>query len=375
MSTPALGTCNERFDRVREAFEDNFDRGDELGSSFALSIEGELVVDLWGGSASLDKTRPWERDTIVPVSSSSKIPVALCGLILIDRGLIDPDRPVADYWPGFERNGKEGVLVRHVFSHSSGLSGVDGLLPLEVLNDGEELRRRLEIQAPWWTPGEKSGYHAFTFGSLIGELVTRTTGKHIRDFFNSEIAAPLDIDFRFGIDESSRARMAEVEWIDSDEEVPEIPKDSVYYRTMGYLADIPSTMEFWESDLPAGNGVTNARALAGIGSIVAGMGRCRGRKVVGASTIERAWREESYTRDYVFGVPVRYGLGFGLASEELPLPWEHAMHWGGRGGSSVIMAPEASASFAYTPNRFLPGRGVMDHRGEALRDAVIECLA
>jgi CubicO group peptidase (beta-lactamase class C family) len=372
---PINGHCAEQFARVRDTFEMNFSDGDELGAAFALSVEGEMVVDLWGGFACEDKSRAWEQDTLVPVSSSSKIPVALCGLILIDRGLIDPEKPVADYWPGFDQNGKAGVLVKHVFSHSSGLSGVDGFQPMEVVSDTEAMSRLLTKQAPWWKPGERSGYHAFTFGSLIGELVRLTTGRTLNDFFKEEIARPFNIDFRFGIDDASRSRLSVPIWDSEETETPEIPRDSSYYRTMGYLIDEMEQTVYWELDVSSGNGVTNARALNQIGSIVACMGQCQGKTVMKASTIERAWQEEIYVRDYIFGAPVRYGLGFGLASREMPLPWEHAMHWGGRGGSSVIMAPEARASFAYTPNRFMAGRGVMDHRGEALRDAVIRCLS
>lgn len=368
------GHCEDRFAEVREAFVRNFDNGDELGAAFALTIDGKPVVDLWGGYASADQSKAWDRDAIVPVSSSSKIPIAICGLMLIDRGLIDPDKPVADYWPGFEQNGKAGVLVRHIFSHSSGLSGIDGLQPAEVLSNREEACRRLTEQAPWWTPGERSGYHALTFGMLIGELVRLTTGRSMQDFLREEITAPFEIDFRFGIDASSRPRMVEVLQVENDEAPPDVPKESVFYRTMGYMREQMSDIDVWDVDLPAANGVTNARALSQIGSIVASMGAYRGQQILQPATVERAWQEEIYVNDYIFGAPVRYGLGFGLASNELPLPWAHSMHWGGTGGSSVFMAPEVGASFAYTPNRFIPGRSVMDHRGEALRDAVINCL-
>jgi CubicO group peptidase (beta-lactamase class C family) len=374
-SFPVQGHCDERFARVRETFEKNFTDGEELGSSFALTIEGELVVDLWGGFASADRSKAWEKDTIVPVSSSSKIPVALCGLMLIDRGLIDPDKPIANYWPEFAANGKENVLVRHAFSHSAGLPAVEGMPGFDVLGTFSEAARRIGAQKTWWEPGTKSGYHGFSFGTLIGELVRRSAGKTINEFFRDEVASQLAIDFRFGIDDSTYSRMAEIVWEKSDDgDSPEIPKDSIYYRALGYLMEQVPVVDFWNHDIPAGNGITNARALSQIGNIVANMGQYHGHRILQPETVERAWQEEIYVRDLIFGAPVRYGLGFGLASKEVPMPWEHTMHWGGAGGSSIFMVPEVKASFAYTPNRFCPGRGVLDHRGAPLKDAVVSCL-
>ena len=130
----------------------------------------------------------------------------------------------------------------------------------------------------------------------------------------------------------------------------------------------------WKANIPAGNGVTNARALASIGSILAGGGTAFGEKFLSAQTVSLAWQEQIYKRDRVFGTPVRYGLGFGLASNEFPLPWPHSLHWGGRGGSSVIMFPEIRAALAYAPNKFYRGRGTYDARGTPLREAAIECL-
>lgn len=369
------GECDDRFQTVRETFVRHFAEGLELGSSFALIVDEELVVDLWGGFADADRARPWEKDTIVSVASSSKIPVSLCGLMLIDRGLIQPDEPIATYWPEFAANGKEGVLVRHAFSHSAGLPGLDGLPGWDILADYEEITRRLAGQKPWWTPGEKCGYHGFTFGHLLGELVRRTSGKTISDFFRSEVAEKAGIDFSFGLQTSDARRLAEIEHADEGPPEP-VPEHSYYYRALGYIitqVDMEG-IPVWEANVPAINGVTNARALASIGSILAGGGTAFGENFLSAQTVSLAWQEQIYKRDLIFGTPVRYGLGFGLASNEFPLPWPHSLHWGGRGGSSVIMFPEVKAALAYAPNKFYRGRGTYDARGTPLREAAIECL-
>ncbi len=366
------GHCDQRFQAVEDRFRRNFDEGLELGSSFALSIDGEMLIDLWAGDASADHTRPWVEDTIVPVSSSSKIIVSLCGLMLIDRGLIELDEPVATYWPEFAANGKEALPVRYLFCHAAGLPGLDEMPDWKVWSDYDEVIRRLADQKPWWTPGEQSGYHALTFGHLIGELVRRTTGKKIDKFFRTEVADILDIDFHLGLAESETHRLAEV--VHADEEVPDIDPNTYYYRAMGYM-NLDDAPDVWTLDMPAGNGVGNARSLVRVGSLLAMGGLADGKRFLTDETASLIWQEQIYKKDLIFWAPVRYGLGFGLASNEFPLPWPNAFHWGGRGGSSMIMVPELKAAFAYTPSRFYQGRGTMDLRGTPLRDAVIGCLA
>src|SRR5689334_5666687 len=170
------GHCDERFAAVRTAFEENFrDRG-ELGAAVAVTVDGRTVVDLWGGWADAARTRPWERDTLVNVWSTSKGPTALCAHVLADRGLLDLDAPVATYWPEFAAAGKEKVLVRHLLSHRAGLAGPREPHSLQELYDWEFTTRRLAATEPWWEPGTQSGYHALTYGFLVGEVVRRVSG-------------------------------------------------------------------------------------------------------------------------------------------------------------------------------------------------------
>lgn len=377
------GHCDEKFAAVRDAFEKNFEDGLELGASYAVSVEGEMLVDLWGGFASVDRTRIWEKDTIVQVSSSSKIPVTLCGFLLIDRGLLDLDKPVAIYWPEFAQNGKENLLVRHIFSHSSGLPGLDGLPDHEVVRNWDEVIKRLAAQKPWSEPGAKSAYHALTYGHLIGELVLRLTGKPISQFFRDEIAEPLSIDFHLGLPATEFSRPAEVE---DDMDRPPLPeneeqlaalKKSTFYRVLGYNRENSSLFKNpgpWAHNLPAVNGAGNARSMAQIGSLLARGGLGGGKRFFSEETGKLPYQEQSYRFDSVMFDNVRWGLGFGLASKETPYPWPNTFHWGGSGGSGVVMVPEKGTSWAYTPNKFSSQGAGDDERADKIAAEVIKCL-
>lgn len=178
------GHCDEKFAPVKKAFGANFEAGLEVGASFAATLNGKFVVDIWGGHADQAQRRPWQRNTIVCVWSTTKVMTSICALMLIDRGLLDPDAPVAKYWPEFAQAGKEAVLVRHIMSHTAGLPALDSMpLPNETAYDWDKVVELLAIQKPWWEPGKDWGYHASTFGHLVGEVVRRITGKTLGTFF------------------------------------------------------------------------------------------------------------------------------------------------------------------------------------------------
>lgn len=204
------GRCEARFEAVRNAFEENFGERDELGAAVTVTLHGQTVVDLWGGWADAERTRPWERDTVVNVWSTTKGATALCAHILADRGLLDLDAPVAAYWPEFAAAGKEGVLVRHLLSHRAGLAGPREPLSFEQFCDWELTVKRLAAQEPWWEPGTRSGYHATTFGFLVGEVVRRVSGLLPSAFLAREVTGPLDIDFTIGLPDAEAARAAEL---------------------------------------------------------------------------------------------------------------------------------------------------------------------
>jgi CubicO group peptidase (beta-lactamase class C family) len=202
------GSYEPRFEKVKEAFIKNFEDGWECGASVAVTIEGKYVIDIWGGYADEAHTVPWEKDTICNVYSTTKVPTVLCTLMCVDRGLIDLDAPVAKYWPEFAQNGKENMPVRYLFSHTSGLAGIEEISPSSIYYDWEKVTGLLAAQKPWWEPGTRSGYHAITHGYLLGELVRRVTGKTLGTFFREEVAEPLDIDFHIGLPKEHNFRVS-----------------------------------------------------------------------------------------------------------------------------------------------------------------------
>ncbi len=201
------GTCEAGFEPVRDAFVANFERGEEVGASVAVTLDGRPVVDLWAGDAD-EHGRAWAEDTIVNVYSTTKTMAATCMLVLVDRGELDLDAPVARYWPEFAANGKDGVLVRHVMGHTAGVPGFDPPVTVEALYDWDEACENLAAQSPWWEPGTVSGYHAVTQGNLEGEILRRITGRSIGTFFREEVAEPLGADFHIGLPASEDDRVA-----------------------------------------------------------------------------------------------------------------------------------------------------------------------
>lgn len=367
--TPINGFCDERFASVRSAFEKNFALDLELGASFALAIEGEFVVDLWAGFADTDRTRPWREDTIVGVSSSAKVPTAICGLMVLDRGLIDLDAPVAKYWPEFAAAGKEKVLVRHVFCHASGVAGFDPPTIWSDLLDWDAAVAKLAAQAPWWEPGTASGYHALTFMFLIGELVRRVTGSSLGTFLREEVTEKIDADFFLGLPDSAAARLAET---GTPGPMPQLDEDSFHYRVGAglFAGDRPSVAEEAMLHRLEVEGFGNAKSLVKLGSILANEGALYGHRFMSKETARLAHEEQIYTHDPYFDAPVRYGLGVGLNSKEFPLYFDNAMHWGGRGGSVIVMEPDSRASWSYVPSKFDPAIAG-DARGRRLSRAAI----
>ncbi|MER7701327.1 serine hydrolase domain-containing protein [Kitasatospora sp. NPDC097605] len=218
------GLCEPRFEAVRAALGDLLGR-DDVGASAAVYLDGEPVVDIWGGYADADRSVGWERDTLTGVNSTTKTMTALCALLLADRGELDLSAPVAAYWPEFAAAGKEKVLVRHVLSHTAGLPDLAGPTRVEELYDWEGVTAGLAAQAPAWEPGTAAGYHALTFGFLVGELVRRVTGRGLGAFFAEEVAGPLGADFHIGLAAEHDHRVA-----------PLIPPPSL---TDEYTADAP----------------------------------------------------------------------------------------------------------------------------------------
>jgi CubicO group peptidase (beta-lactamase class C family) len=349
------GTCDERFEAVRDAFTANFANGLDLGASVAVTVDGEPVVDLWGGHAGPDG-KPWERDTIVNVYSTTKTMAALSVMMLVDRGQVDLEAPVASYWPGFERAGKEGVLVKHVMSHSAGLSGFDPpLADPSDLYDWNAICERLAAQEPWWTPGDGSGYHAVTQGFLQGEIVRRVTGKTIGTFFREEVAEPLGADFHIGLAPEHDERVGELIPPGTGLAAAGPAADSVGGRTLSSVSltgEEPQTRAWRAAEIPAAGGIGNARSVARVHSALACGGEVDGVRLMSEPTVNRILEEQTNGTDRVMGMPMRFGMGFGLIDTSFPLsPNERAFFWGGWGGSLAIIDLDARMSVAYVMNK------------------------
>jgi len=360
------GTCEARFDGVRRALATSLDKGDDLGASVAVSLHGEPVVDIWGGFVDEAKSAEWQSDTLTNVWSTTKTMTFVCALMLFDRGQLDFDAPVAQYWPEFAAAGKESVLVRHLMGHTAGLSGWQEPMATEDLANWELCVTRLAAQAPWWEPGNGSGYHAITQGFLIGEVVRRITGESIGSWFAREVAKPLEADFFIGLPESEDGRVSNV--------IPPPPLDTSGMGATELMAktflnppvDASMAHQAWwrRAEIPAANGQGNARSVAAIQSVIAGRGTTRGVTLMSEATTDQIFREQASGIDKVLATDIRFGMGYGLGNAIMPLG-PRACYWGGYGGSLIVIDQDADLAVSYVMNRMYPGL-VGDLRGATI---------
>jgi len=354
------GSWDDRFVGVRDALAELIESGQDVGCSACVVVEGEIVADVWGGWTDVEKTKPWERDTITNVWSTTKTMTALCALLLADRGELDVDAPVATYWPEFAQQGKEHVLVRHLLSHTAGLPGYDPPISIEELCDWDTSVARLAAQAPWWEPGTASGYHALTQGQLVGEVVRRISGVSLGTFLAKEIAGPLGADFHIGTDPVHFDRITNV-IAPPDHTLGDgaEPSNDVARRmlasTPGLTAQVAHTEAWRRAEFPAGNGHGNARSVATIQAVVSNGGSSGGVQILSKSPEETIFREQCNGTDLVLGIPLRHGIGYGLPNEMIPFPSQRTCFWGGWGGSLVINDFENRMTVAYVMNKMGEG--------------------
>ncbi|WP_432104358.1 serine hydrolase domain-containing protein [Streptomyces sp. bgisy091] len=378
------GHCDDRFAAVRDAFEANFAERDELGAAVTVLLDGTPVVDLWGGWADGARTRPWERDTVVNVWSTTKGPTALCAHILADRGLLDLDAPVASYWPEFAAEGKESVRVRDLLSHRSGVAGLRDPHTLAELYDWEVTTARLAATAPWWEPGTRSGYHAISYGFLVGEVVRRITGLLPGEFLRQEVTGPLGIDFTVGLPEKDAERVAELVQPKSVAReqaalfalMEPVAVASLLNPGTGIAA--ANTPGWRAAEIPAANGHGTARAVASLYGILAGRGTLDGRRILSPEAAERVREGQGPCRDLVLGAGFTHetelGLGLWLSGPNASYgPNPRAVGHDGAGGSCGLADPEAGVSIGYVMNRMGP-HIADDPRKMALVDAVYGVL-
>ncbi|MEJ0044516.1 MAG: serine hydrolase domain-containing protein [Rhizomicrobium sp.] len=372
------GFAQEKYAAVRKMFEENIASGADIGASFCATVNGETVVDLWGGYADPAKTRPWEKDTIVNVYSTTKTMTALTALLLADRGLLDFDAPVARYWPEFAANGKADIKVSHLMSHSAGLSGWRETIAKDDLYDWEKATALLAAQAPFWEPGTAPGYHALTQGYLVGEVIRRIAGKSVGTVFREEIAAPLDADFHIGLPASEDDRVAELLAPPQGDAAADGPELSDLMANMASNPGIDvaetRTRAWRVAEIPAAGGTGNARSIAQIHAILANDGVAQGRRFLSREGVRKALEPQIEGTDLIMGVKAKFGLGFGLPGGLMPLPSPNAMFWGGYGGSLAIIDMDAKMSIGYAMNRML-GTTTGDPRGIGLAFAMWQAVA
>jgi CubicO group peptidase (beta-lactamase class C family) len=380
------GTCEERFAQVKEAFAENFAKRNEYGAAIAVTIAGKPVIDLWAGHADKARTRPWRHDTLVNVFSTTKGLTAICAHRLADQGKLEFDAPVVRYWPEFAQNGKERITVRQLLNHRAGLPAIRHQLANDAAYNWQTMTDALAAEQPWWQPGSKHGYHALTYGWLVGEVLRRITGKSVGTYFREEIAAPLAIDCHIGLNALDDERCGQM--IQSPPPPPgqmnifqyamDHP-DSVTARTFN---NPPTALKLsavnaraWRgAEIPAANGHTTARALARLYGALGDGGQVNGVRVLSPEAITRCHSEESAGTDEVLLVPTRFSTGFMLTQAHDPIgPNAHAFGHPGAGGSLGFADPDAQLGFGYTMNK-MGSYILIDPRTRCLIEAVYASL-
>jgi CubicO group peptidase (beta-lactamase class C family) len=350
------GTWEPAFEGVVASLASSLDAGTDVGAAVAVFLGGEPVVDIWGGSVDESGSAPWERDTITNVWSTTKTMTFLCALMLADRAELDFWAPVAKYWPEFAAGGKESVEVRHLMSHTAGLAGWTEHLEPEELADWERCTSLLAAQEPWWEPGTASGYHAVTQGYLIGEVVRRITGTTIGRWFAEEVARPLGADFFIGLPPGEDGRVSLV-IPPPPVDLTVLPPDNFTRRTFSNPpldATYPAHAWWRRAEIPAANGHGNARSVATVQSIIAGRGEARGVRLLSSRGCDAIFEQQSNGRDLVLGLPNRFGMGYGLSNEFMPIG-PRCCFWGGYGGSLIVMDQDTQLTICYVMNKMESG--------------------
>jgi CubicO group peptidase (beta-lactamase class C family) len=380
VGTEIHGTCAAGYEPVREAFAGNFAEPGEIGASVAVAVGGEPVVSLWAGWADPGRTREWQEDTLTNVWSTTKAMTSLCAHLLIDRGELDQDAPVARYWPEFAAGGKAEIPVRWIMGHKSGLTGLSVPVSLQDYYDWEKITDLLARQEPLFPPGSTTGYQAITFGYLVGEVIRRITGQSCGTFFGSEIAGPLGADFHIGLPATELDRCSDLQGVRPSEDEQAALAQAYANASAAARAALmnpaltgdEANADDWRmAEIPAANGHGTALGLVTVyGALTDGSER-----LISAKTLQAARTGQGRFTDVVLGFPLEFGLGVALSGPEGHFgPNPAAFGHDGFGGSAVGADPEAGVAFAYVMNRM--GMNLADDpRKMALIDAVYRSLA
>ncbi|MEE1929473.1 serine hydrolase domain-containing protein [Streptomyces sp. TRM 70351] len=393
--TDVQGTVATGYEPVLHAFRRNFTERGDVGAALTVYRDGRPVVDLWGGRAEADDptgARAWARDTVQIVRSATKGPAAAVPHLLHQRGRLDLDAPVGTYWPEFKANGKDRVLVRHLLAHRAGLPALDAPLTPAQARDGVSGPRALAAQAPLWEPGTAHGYHAHTYGWLLGELVARATGQSLGTWFAREVAGPLGLDLWIGLPGAEQHRAGRIAPVPAPEPPPSAglrvrPKpavadayrdrDSLTRRAFAAVDPAPDENDpaYRAAEHPASAGVGTARALARFYAALTGPvhGPVPGPRLYVPATLALARTEESAGPDRVLVVRTRFGSGYMLHGPASPMLTPASFGHPGRGGSLAFADPEEGIGFGYV-TAGLQQSLTSDPRPQALIRALRGCL-
>ncbi len=379
------GEVSEGFEPVAEAFIDNFRDRNETGASVCLYVDGDPVVNLWGGCANHKTGEPWREESAIVVFSTTKGATAICIAMLAEAGTLSYEEPVATYWPEFAAEGKQAVTVGQLLSHQAGLIYADPPLSLDQILDVAPVVEALAAQAPLWEPGTQHGYHALTYGWLAGEVLRRVDGRTLGTFFAEEIAAPLGLDFWIGLPEDQEWRVARLRGAPRPEgDALDLMRRIAGPGTNGGRAlsmdgafspvdgvDPFNTRRVRASEIPAAGGVTNASSVARM--YAATIGEVEGVRLLNADTVDLVRAERTFGPDASLVLPTRFGYGFMLHSDELTLSGDGAFGHYGAGGSLGFADPATGMAFGYVMNQM--GGGIAsDPRAVALLQAAQGCL-
>ena len=377
------------FEKAKDAFAANFDSHGDVGAAFSVYVRGEKVVDLWGGMADPASGRAYDEDTLQMVFSTTKGATAICANQLIEQGRLDPDAPVATYWPEFAQTGKEQIPVRQLLCHQAGLPVIDKALTLEDTLSWDPVIAALEVQEPIWEPGTQHGYHAVTYGYLVGEVVRRLTGQSLGAYFAEHVADPLDLEFWIGLPEEQYPRVAPLIGIElPNENVREMARQILGPSTLlgralsapsGVFSDADGMLDVirWNearvlaAEIPAANGVCTARSLAKM--YAATIGEVDGVRVLGEEQRRRAVEPLTTGPDQVMFFESKFGLGFMLSSAFSPYGGPSGFGHAGAGGSVGFADPDVGVGFGYVMNQ-MTANLVGDPRTVGITEAVYEAV-
>ena len=371
------GECDPQFSKVRETFEKLYKEDREIGSCFAVYKDGNPLVDLWGGFQDKDKTKPWQKDNLVTVYSTTKGVAAFCIALAMEKGLLKYEEKVSTYWPEFANNGKENITVGMLMSHQAGICSPETRNVDDYYNQNL-MSKKLAGMTPIWEPGTASGYHSMTFGWLTSELILRVTGKSLGTFFREEVGDQHEIDFFIGLPESEDHRVAELVPFDivrnenSEQQQVELTDAQKSQRNSAGTLDIQNTKAWRQAEIPSANGQGNAAGLAKLYSLI--VPEDNSLKLLKDDTVNQMTTMQIEGRDLVLAVQVRWGVGFILNKHKIIYgPIEGAFGHSGYGGSCAFGDPENKIGVSYVMNRMLDNFNA-DGRSIELINATYDCL-